>query len=1362
LNLEMRPLSGEQERNMRKPGASSLSQMATRGLTREVTVAASTYAKEKKYWLNRFSENFEKTFIPYSKNVSPQHQRFMEKVCFVCSSEIHEGCRKLTGGSAPLVFIILVTGLVSLIEKVTGNSDIIIGIPVFKQDFEGDFINTVLALRTQCQSQDTFKELLLKVKQAVMEANEHQNYPLETLLYALNLQYIPGEDFPLFDVAVLLENIHEKSYLDHLNLNLIFCFREKKDGMLLEVDYNGALYTQETIETLYNHFSVLLGKTLANNRLALSQLDLLREEEKRVILEEFNNTYVNMDDTEKTVDALIQRQVLKTPDKSVAWFNDKIITFRKLDEKSCELALKLRQKGAGTGTITAIIEKPSIQLIAGLVSILRAGSCYLPLEPELPLPRIEYILKDSGVSTVLAPKENTRNMTIPLFYITIDSEEDLQGKEGTPGAEKFSNSWDPAYVLYTSGTTGRPKAVVIQHKAICNYLQWASTTYVGDSRNNFPLFTPIYFDLTKTSIFLPLITGNSIVIFPEQDKDNLLERIVTQGQVRMVKLTPSHIKLLKEKMFPMPESTEKISTGLKGFIVGGESFDVDLATDLRENLKGKFEIYNEYGPTETTVGCTFHKWDHQKETTGQVPIGNPIHNTRIYILDKNQNLVPLGVTGEIYVSGEGLSMGYLNQVELTSEKFLKDKFRPGEQMYRTGDLARWSWDAKIEYLGRVDQQLKIRGYRIEPGEIEHQLKRHSNVKEAVVRDWNDMLGDKHIIAYVVCTSVKPEDSLKSSAMIREMKEFLRNQLPNFMVPSYFVLMDRIPLSTHGKIDWEALPTPEVGSLTDEPIDLNDEVESVLLDLWAEVLGIGEPMQKIGRDSNFFDLGGHSLKATILLSKIEKEFQVQMSLAEIFRSPYIRNLSEYIKQNKGTQTTYRSIYPVEQKEYYPVSSAQKRMYILNQMKGEDTSDNTPEALLVEGTLDKDRFEESIHILVKRHETFRTSFHLKDKEPIQRIHARVKLNIDIEKEYSGEMGQDSFIKKQIKDFIRPFDLGKAPLLRIRLIPLLNRNRSYLLLYDIHHIIKDSASSGIFINEFIRVYTGKPLPMLRIQYIDFSQWQNRMCLTPMIRRQEKYWIQRYTKKALELQLPLDYPRPAIQSFKGKNILFELDEELTSQLKTIATEYEATLFMVLLSVYCILLSKYSEQEDVVVGVPIAGRSHADLEHVIGFFVNTLAMRNYPVKDKKFSEFLEEVKNNSLQDYENQAYQFEELIRKLGIKRESNRNPLFDTMFAVYDEFEIEEQGIQGLNFSPYRFEEKTSIFEIVLYIFKRGQRLDCKIWYFSSLFKGETIQHFIVNFKEVIETIILDPEVQIQDIQISHGLFNQKLEIPETGFDF
>jgi amino acid adenylation domain-containing protein len=1008
----------------------------------------------------------------------------------------------------------------------------------------------------------------------------------------------------------------------------------------------------------------------------------------------------------------------------------------------------VRLKGITPDAVVGLTVERSFEMIIGIIAILKAGGACLPIDPDYPEERKKYMIKDSSVGVLLTDRD-IQGISMDLPGDTV-----LTGNVGN--IDKGSNL---VYIIYTSGSTGRPKGVMLEHGNLINLIRY-QYKYTGIDFTRVLQFTTISFDVSFQEIFSTLLAGGELYLISKETRDNIpgLFGLIEENEIKTLFLAAGFLKFV----FTVEDYINIFPRGITHLVTAGEQVVVNgrLKKYLKEN---RVFLHNHYGPSETHVVTSL-----TVDPTGEIPhlpsIGRPVLNTYIYILDKYDRLLPTGVSGELYISGIQVGRGYSNQPELTAEKFCLR--RPGglfsrklppwtprksfslggipgshgnlsdvqcpmtnERLYRTGDLARWLPDGNIEFLGRMDHQVKIRGFRIELGEIESRLLSREEIKETVVLAKEKEDGEKYLCAYIVTGD---RDDPGGDSGTGELREYLNRLLPDYMVPSFFMKLDRMPLTPNGKINREALPVPDFKNDAPKYTAPRDAVERKLVEIWSQVLAIEK--EKIGIDDNFFQLGGHSLRATILVSKIHKEFTVKVPLAEVFRVPTVRLLSGYIKG--GDRYEYLPVEAAEKRDYYVLSSQQKRLYILQQMEEDNISYNLPMVVRLEGELNKEKFEKVFMQLIDRHESLRTSFGMMAEEPVQLVHDHVKFEIEYYSSATGAVGDRS-----LKYFPRPFDLSKAPLLRVGLIE--SGREQHILMLDMHHIITDGTSQEIFTQEFMALYGGKELPALRLQYNDFSGWQNNHRQREAIIKQEEYWKQQFEGEIPVLHLPTDYPRPAVQSFKGRAISFEISEGETAALAQLALTESTSLYMVLLSLYTVFLAKITGQEDIVVGTPVAGRSHMDLQQITGMFVNTLGIRNYPGGGKTFSEFLQEVKEKTLKAFENQGYPFEELVEKVSVTRDAGRNPLFDTMFVLQN-VDRSEIKIPGLKLKPYNYKSRISKFDLTLRTVEAGNRLRFTFNYCTGLFRAAAIERFVGYSREIVASVLKNTGQKIGEIEI------------------
>ncbi|MCP4157998.1 MAG: amino acid adenylation domain-containing protein, partial [bacterium] len=1130
------------------------------------------------------------------------------------------------------------------------------------------------------------------------------------------------------------------------------------------------------------------------------------------------------------------------------------LTYRELNEKSNHLASLLQSKGvkpgqtgSGTGTIIAIMAERSIEMIIGLLGILKAGAAYLPVDPGYPQERINYMLKDSNAEIVIkelkeseeigefdALAKGIKIIDIHTIYRHLSSTEPQPPAPNAnhPAAPPASC---PAYVIYTSGTTGRPKGVLIEHSSVVNLALSQARRFRIDTSERIMQFSSLSFDASVEQVFISLFSGAVLVLV---DKETLLggdkfNDYMNKQAVTHLHAVPSFLVTLEPRKI----------RGLKRMIAGGDVCPPELAARWIPQC----DFYNEYGPTETTVTSIELSVKDVHLTGRALAIGKPIDNTRVFILHKNGELMPVGVTGELCIGGRGVSPGYLNKPELTAERFAnyKEKNLPqntqkdtekeagrqkenepkkGQQSkpartalqikafgspepclikpvrdgrkgfwppeapvtdgiyYKTGDLARWLPDGNIEYLGRIDKQVKIRGFRIECGEIENSLLSHPGIKEAVVLPRQSEDGDNFLCAYYVAGSTQPRKhgtARRGEPCVHPstFKNYLSKFLPDYMLPSYFIRLETIPVTPNGKIDRKALERLEVSGLKSQTrVAPRNAVEEKLTVIWADILNLQN--RNIGIDDNFFDIGGHSLKATMMATKIHKTFDVRLPLAEIFKNSSIATLARII--SGARQEKHIAIAPSEKREYYGLSSAQKRLFLLQQMELESTAYNLPRAVPLPEETGTKGLQDVFKKLIQRHESLRTSFYIPvtpagdspvtpggdspvtpgGDSPVQEVHDTVefkigtfKLTIKNGETNAGELSRFDEVRQE---FFRPFDLSKAPLLRVAIVEIIHEDdgiREQVMLLDMHHIITDGTSQDILEKEFSALCAGENLPQLTLQYRDYAAWQNSERQKEAVKQQREYWLNLYCDELPVLDLPTDYPRPALQSFEGEQYSFALTGNETANLRNLAGENNATLYMVTLSVFTILLSKLGGGRDVIIGTPTAGRRHADLERLIGMFVNTLAIRNYPHGEKTFKTFLGEVKENTLNAFENQEYQFEDLVDGLSIKRDVGRNPIFDVIFGLTnitrednkrEDSESPVRPAGPIKSSLSQFKTDSAKFDLGLNVFDYGNELVFLLDYCTRLFKKETISRFSKYLKGIVTAITAEPEKKIKEIEI------------------
>jgi amino acid adenylation domain-containing protein len=1261
---------------------------------------------------------------------------------FQLSQGVTDAIQGLGRKEGVTLFMTLFATFQSLLHRYTGEDDIIVGMPIANRNrpeiegLIGFFVNT-LVMRTDTSGDPVFRELLKRVRISTLEAYEHQDLPFEKLVEELQpardlnrsaifqvmfaLQNAPMEDieFPGLTVSVL--NVDNGTAKFDLTLSM----SETNKGLEGRLEYNTDLFHRDTIGRMAVHYQMMLEGIASNPDLRLSELPLLTDAERQRLLTEWNSTGTDYPKDSCAHD-LFELRVRRTPDAVAAVFERQQLTYRQLNSKANQLAHYLRKMGIGPDVLVGICVERSIDMIVGVLGILKAGGAYVPLDPTYPKERLAFMIADTSAPVIL-----TQQHLADVFeghsatVVCLDSDGDKIEQESRETPVNTANADNLIYVIYTSGSTGKPKGVCVSHRAVSrlvldtNYIKIEPSDTVAQASS----FT---FDAATFEIWGALLNGarlfgvtRDVALSPE----DLAGELIAHG-ISVLFLTTA---LFNQMARRIPGAFRT----LRCLLFGGEAVDPAC---VRMVVKGGApqQLLHVYGPTESTTFTSWYPVQDVCEDARTVPIGKPVSNATIYLLDRAMQPVPVGIPGELYIGGDGLARGYLCQPELTAEKFIPDPLsdRPGARMYRSGDLARYLPDGNVEYLGRLDNQVKIRGFRIELGEIEAVLKQHPSVVEAVVVAREDQPGDKRVVAYAVLN--------ESAVTIYELKDFMKKKLPDYMVPSAFVVLDTLPLTASGKVDRNALPSPEhiEPKLDNEHVTPRTATEVILAGIWSEVLHV----KQAGVLDNFFELGGHSLLASQMVSRIGKVFEVEIPIRSLFETPTIAGLAESIEKARMSQPgLYLSpILPVSRDQKLPLSFAQQRLWFLDQLEPGSAAYVMPFALRLNGNLNVTALEQSLGEIFRRHEALRSIFVYEDDKPLQIIVAADFKMLQITlADIPDEQRQAEALRFASEEACRPFDIHKGPLLRATLIRLYQEEQ--ILLLTMHHIVSDGWSMGIFYRELSVLYESyskgdpSPLPKLPIQYVDFAVWQRQRLRGEMLERQMLYWKKQLANELPLLDLPADRSCPDEQDFCGAAESLVLSGELTEGLKKISRKEGVTLFMTLLSAFEVLLFRYTGQEDIVVGSPAALRNRTEIEGLIGFFVNTLALRTDLSGNPSFKELLRRVRKTVLDAYTYQDLPFEKIVEEIQPTRNLNRNPIFDIMFNFYSNAQVAPE-IKGLDCRPFDLDEYTSKFRLTLYAMERADTIDLKVVYRTGLFSSGWISNLLEQLHGILEQIIAD----------------------------
>ncbi len=1279
--------------------------------------------KQESYWLKTFEGEIPLLNMPTDYKRPGMKSSEGGRYSFTIEADLYEKLKHFARENEMTLYMLLLSSFSLCLSKYSNQEDMIIGTVTQGRNstqtdkLVGVFLNNI-AFRCMPKKNKRIKEYLKEVKERVIEGYENQSYPIEEIIEKLNIKRDLSRN-ALFDVMLIHQNYEKeeintldwkiKSYpLEHKvsDYDMTLYMDEEENKIMVDIEYYSKIFKESTIKGFAEHLLKTMNKIVENPKLKVRELNIITKEEKEKIVGfSGKNKYY---EKEKTLQAGIENQVIKTPAHTALIYKDKKITYKELNEKANQLGRKLREKGIEKENIVGIMTEKSIEMVIGMLAILKAGGTYLPIDPDYPKERIKYMLEDSEVKILLTQKKLKKGIEFNKEIIDIEDEKLYVGEKDN--LENINESRDLAYIIYTSGTTGKPKGIMTSHKNVIAYITEFNERFQLGEKDITLQQASITFDGFNEEVYTALTVGGCVVI-PEQEivkEGKALKKLIDYHGVTILSCSP-----LIMSSFNKLEPMKTVHTYLS-------SSDI-LKKEYYNNIIKYAKVYNMYGPTETTVCATCYSCSEKEE--GNISIGKPLGNYYIYILDEDKNIQPIGIPGEIYIAGEGISRGYKNNEKLTKEKFIENPFKKDTRMYKTGDMGRWLPNGNIDFLGRKDNQVKIRGYRIEIGEIERKLLAHENIKEVIVLTKEGEKEEKYLVAYFVGDK---------ELTIGALRKYLMKDLPEFMVPSYMIQIEKMPLNLNGKIDKKLLPPPEKHirseAIYEKP---RNEIEEKLVKIWEAILKV----EKIGINDNFFELGGHSLRGTIMASRIHKELKVEIPLKEIFKSQTIKELSAYIKALDVKE--YEDIQVANKREYYPVSSTQKRIYIIEQFNEWGTSYNTPAVIILEGIVEKGRIESAFKKLVDRHEGLRTSFHFIGEEIVQKVHE----DVDFEMEY--EEIKENEADKKVKAFIKPFDLKKAPLFKVALLK--TGEKKYILMMDMHHIITDGTSIEILIDEFVKLYHQQELKDLRIQYKDYAVWQNALMKSERFKKQENYWLKIFEGEIPILNMPTDFQRPEIQSSEGDTYTRIIDKELSQEIIQFAREKKATLFTFLLGIYSIVLMKYADQEDIVIGTVTAGRTNVDIQKVIGVFLNNIAFRCKPNKDKSFESYLDELKENVLNAYDNQQYPIEELIEKINVKKDMSRNTLFDVMIILQNfESEVDEIAISDIKARSYPYEGKTAKCDMTFYILEANEQIELNFEYCTKLFKEETIKQFTTHFIQIAKEVMHNPSKEIKDISI------------------
>ena len=1272
--------------------------------------------------------------------------------------ELADALRNVSRNEGATMFMALLAIFNILLYRYSRQDDILVGVPVagrrqgMTEELIGFFVNT-LVLRTHLSGEPGFNELLRRVREVALDAYTHQDLPFEKLVEELQPERNLNHQ-PLFQVMLVYQNVPQPItevgtlQVEQLEIDsgvsrfdLLFNLVDTEQGVVGHLEYNSDLFHDESIARMLGHFRTLVESVVADPEMSIAKLPILQASERQQLLD-WNNTVKDHSQTYGQVTSahqLFEAQVARTPDTTAVVFGSDSVTYCELNSRANRLAHYLIERGVRPDVMVGLAVERSVEMIVGVLGILKAGGCYVPLDPEYPAERLKSMLEDVKIR-ILVTEEKMVDAFPPhgAKVIRLDADRDLINRSSDENPNVTVHEDNLFYTVFTSGSTGRPKGVASPHRCITNLIEWHNSEMCAGMRTL--QFASLSFDVSCYEIFICLASGGTLFVIPEvlRRDTKALAKYLLENDIEKMILPVVVLQQLAEEYIALPE----LDHNFKEITSAGERMTItSQVVKMFERLDPCY-LRNNYGPSETHVIMSATIEGNPETWPVHPPMGRQITNTEIHILDERFQEVPVGVPGVIYIGGIPLARGYINRPELTGERFLSDPFSevPGSRMYYTGDLARYLPDGQVESLGRIDHQVKIRGFRVELGEIEVVLASHPAVRELVVIAREDVPGEKKLVAYIVL-----ED--QQSVNVSELRSFLADKLPDYMVPSAFVILDEFPLSPNRKIDRRALPAPDHSRPDVETVLVlpRTPAEEVMANIWAGVLGL----EQVGVADNFFELGGHSMLATQVVSRIRDMFRVDLELRALFQYPTVRGLVQEMER-LGTGGEIVAIPRRAQSSPCALSFAQERLWFMDQFEPGSVAYNLSAGLRLTGNLNVAALERAFNEIVRRHDSLRTSFTSIDGEPQQVISPSIEFSVPQVSliDFPEAERESEALRLSLEELRKPFDLAQAPLLRVTLIKL--SEHEHIMLLAIHHIISDGWSLGVLVREVTELYkafaTEQPSPLaeLPIQYADFAVWQREWLAGERLEAQLSYWRKRLAGAPPLLELPTDFPRPAVQSLRGATLNLPLPASLKHELEALGRKHDATLFMVLLAAFQVLLQRLSGQNDIVLGTDIANRNRAETEPLIGFFINMLVLRGNLSGDPTFVELIGRAREVAFGAYAHQDTPLEKLVEELQPQRQASHSPLFQVVFVLQNT-PMPSMQMPGLTVTPVNFENETVRFDLSLLLGESEAGDLNAMWRFrTDLFRPETIGRMHRQYERLLQDVVTRPETRLSELEL------------------
>lgn len=1323
---------------------------------------------QRRYWREHLGENKSILHLP-TDYPRPDVQTYRGKhLSFVLSPALTTRIMRLAQKEEVTLFMVLLAAFQVLLFRYTGQQDIVVGTPIANRDRDelkgvvGFFTNT-LALRTIVPEQGTFRDLLALVRQTTLDGYAHQDLPFEQVVATLH----PNRDLsysPIFQVmfSLLYDDMVSGLRLPGLNVealeieqttakfDLSLDIVVKEEEVHGAFEYNTELFAEETITRLSETLRTILEAVAVDPIQRITRLPLLTEPDRLRVIETWN-TIARKFPSPGGIHRIIEEQVEKTPDAIAAVFGQDALTFRVLNQRANQLARHLRVLRVSPETRVGIFLTYSLEMLVSILAVIKAGGAYVPLELSYPEERLIAILQDAQASVVLTEQQLLEKLpACSVQLCVVDAEWHHISSYSAENVESGVQPENLVYLLYTSGSTGSPKGVMIRHQGLINaWYAWENAYTLSSHCYAHLQMANCSFDVFAGDLVRALCSGGKLVLCPKEillapaELYSLMQREHTD----CAEFVPVVMRMLLTYL----ERTGQRLEFMQRLIVGSDSWSMQEYQRLRVLCDPRIQPINSYGASEATIDSTYYPGEvspAQAPETSLVPIGVPFANTRIYVLDARLELVPIGAPGEIYIGGPGLARGYSNSPERTAECFVPDPFSkiPGARIYKTGDLARYHTNGTLEFLGRADHQIKLRGFRIEPGEIEAALQSLPIVQEAVVLAQEKTSGEKYLVAYVV---PKAEGSQQEKAL----RQALQGKLPHYMLPAVFILLSEMPLNAAGKLDRLALPHPEKSILVDPNTSVapRNAIEETIAAIWSGLLGV----EQIGIYENFFERGGHSLLAAQTAARLRDVFQIDLPLRLLFEAPTVASLAEHVVVAQHEQSGLEMmppLLPVSREHPLLASFAQQRLWFLDQLEPQSSGYNMATAYRITGDLNVDALTQSFIEIVRRHEILRTVFQDRDGRPWQVIRSLEQfsphlITVDL-RHLSGSERDEQLHQLMANEAAHPFNLTLGPLVRIKLLCI--DINEYVVLFTMHHIISDGWSINVLMQELSLHYAAQTegksanLPPLSIQYADYAAWQHQWLQGQALNDHVRYWKEQLAHSPDWIESLTGRSRSARAHMPGKQSTFLIEEPLAKQLLTFSQREGVTLFMLLLAAWLTLLYRYTRQDDLVIGTPVAGRSLPELEGLIGLFVNTLALRVDMSGNPGFKDLLERVRKTTLEAYTHQDIPFDRVVAETRSERNQPSNPLFQIVFALQNKQTV-NLVLPGVQFTQLQIHSGTVPFDLVLDLVEDLDGLHGTLAYSTDLFSTTFIEQMAVHYRGLLSNILAHPEQTLEALPLS-----------------